>query len=494
LLFEACRNSDTETVTVLLKQGNINLNYIHEGDHSKDTHTGKNVHTGKTPLIMAISKKCPEIVRMLVANGADVNYHPTSEVCLAASTLTNICNRNSQHIVCLPLKEALFSTLEITKILVDAGADCRQGCCYGECSAVSLAIQHNLCEVLALFIETGFDVNGRTEYENIHPEHGQEHSHTAKNMQEHGHSVLVKSLPDLVSLSNRSDVTLECQQLRFMHMLCTKYGARLNQYDIMRKMDFCIVHSILLSYCATGREEEVQSDADVEKMKHELLVAIIREGLDLDKLHDDLNHSSLLEYCLCHGINPYARFFWMAGSERGNAAMWNRKNIIFFNRKDEGPNIQEQEKILLLLENVIQQPRSLLSGCRAKVRRELRPGEMSVKVSTLEIPSCLKEYLLLPELAQLIDDDVCIHCHKLVREEQRAVECEECWLWQHIQCENIMSEFDYDNIIHCSASSTHWKCKKCTRPIKPWLGSHHFDLVQKKSRIQNQCKMRNVTK
>ena len=55
---------------------------------------------------------------------------------------------------------------------------------------------------------------------------------------------------------------------------------------------------------------------------------------------------------------------------------------------------------------------------------------------------------------------LCLKCMVAVADEDRAITCDLCEGWQHISCDNIVSEKLYDEILNGRAD-LEWLCKKC---------------------------------
>ena len=58
--------------------------------------------------------------------------------------------------------------------------------------------------------------------------------------------------------------------------------------------------------------------------------------------------------------------------------------------------------------------------------------------------------------------DACIYCGNIVQYSQKAVSCDGCSRWQHIACESIMDEVQYDKICLLGGEHFKWKCKHCS--------------------------------
>ena len=53
----------------------------------------------------------------------------------------------------------------------------------------------------------------------------------------------------------------------------------------------------------------------------------------------------------------------------------------------------------------------------------------------------------------------CGLCQKLVKRNDRAIQCDICDLWVHIRCENI-SKAQYNHLVN-SENDSEWYCSKC---------------------------------
>jgi len=55
----------------------------------------------------------------------------------------------------------------------------------------------------------------------------------------------------------------------------------------------------------------------------------------------------------------------------------------------------------------------------------------------------------------------CIKCKVPVEDDDRAITCDDCERWQHIACNNIITDDEYDNALD-GTSNLEWCCPRCT--------------------------------
>ena len=110
-----------------------------------------------------------------------------------------------------------------------------------------------------------------------------------------------------------------------------------------------------------------------------------------------------LEFMLHIGKLDCAKMYWLAGSNQGRVASWNRANMVWYSEEDTEFPIDDAGKtqIMDFIENAVQKPRSLMDISRIVVRKQLK-CHISKKVGSLGIPRELEVYLLLPEMDSLI--------------------------------------------------------------------------------------------
>jgi hypothetical protein len=66
------------------------------------------------------------------------------------------------------------------------------------------------------------------------------------------------------------------------------------------------------------------------------------------------------------------------------------------------------------------------------------------------------------EKAIAIETDACIECSLQVMDEDQALSCDQCTRWQHIICENIASEEQYESFLNSRATIS-WVCRPCQK-------------------------------
>jgi hypothetical protein len=57
--------------------------------------------------------------------------------------------------------------------------------------------------------------------------------------------------------------------------------------------------------------------------------------------------------------------------------------------------------------------------------------------------------------------DLCLYCTKVVAVDDEALECEKCKGWQHIVCNNIIKEEEYERLNNDTDYIYIWKCQQC---------------------------------
>ena len=74
------------------------------------------------------------------------------------------------------------------------------------------------------------------------------------------------------------------------------------------------------------------------------------------------------------------------------------------------------------------------------------------------------------------DTDACIHCCKKVTESAKALCCDKCERWQHIKCQNILTEKSYQSLVKYSISIP-WECSKCLKRPKNCLKLPNYTVI-----------------
>ena len=131
---------------------------------------------------------------------------------------------------------------------------------------------------------------------------------------------------------------------------------------------------------------------------------------------DFLEYEQGLEFTLHLGMLDWGKMLWAAGCDRGEVEFWSSADMDWYKRESLGQpgsgRITEEKKsaIMAFVENIIQQPRSLRDLSRIVVRNELG-CYITRKVEHLEVPRELKEYLLIPELDEILrhHKNTCTH-------------------------------------------------------------------------------------
>jgi len=59
----------------------------------------------------------------------------------------------------------------------------------------------------------------------------------------------------------------------------------------------------------------------------------------------------------------------------------------------------------------------------------------------------------------------CIHCKKEVKDNQKAISCDCCNMWQHIKCNKIMDGWKYNRILKGTELFS-WICERCPNPVQ----------------------------
>jgi len=379
LLFEVCQHGDTSALEILLKHDGVDLNYVHE------TIVWEPESTGKTPLIVAVNYSHAKIVKMLIGAGVDVNFGSKCKI--------DSDSDREIEIKYQAMSQAVFSTLEISKMLLDAGADVFDNVGNSDTCAMSIAVYYHIEDYVQQYLDAGVNVN-----QTISNDCSEWY-----NFKLNGRSLLGRSC---MGAGDDSDIVW-----KFQHMLCVKYGAQFNNYELESDIAIGFIDEFIDEYVNPNIQMNYGDgdNVDIKLMMDEMLMSVLREGIYLHgeySSHDCRRQETFLEKCLCRGITHYAKFFWISGSKRNSAAAWNRINMQFVLRDEEygscGPCKGEKEETLKFLEDVVLQPRTLLDCSRGAVRHYLHAGHMSDKVKKLEIPKTLKEYLMLPELSELV--------------------------------------------------------------------------------------------
>ena len=63
------------------------------------------------------------------------------------------------------------------------------------------------------------------------------------------------------------------------------------------------------------------------------------------------------------------------------------------------------------------------------------------------------------------DDDICLSCKQRVEVMQKAISCDSCDRWQHIECGSICTDEEYELIL-AGMDTRYWKCDECTMADK----------------------------
>ena len=127
------------------------------------------------------------------------------------------------------------------------------------------------------------------------------------------------------------------------------------------------------------------------------------------------SHERGLEFMLHIGMLDWAKMLWAAGCERGEVEFWSNADMDWYEAEDATEaceQIPEKVKIatMAFVYDTVQQPRSLADLSRIVVRNELS-CHITRKVEQLGVPHTLQEYLLIPELDEIVRQhkNTCTH-------------------------------------------------------------------------------------
>ena len=130
-------------------------------------------------------------------------------------------------------------------------------------------------------------------------------------------------------------------------------------------------------------------------------------------------------------------------------------NIICGRLHEERCNLTKDHPDIVSLEMIENSPDDLLILNMVNEDNQIKHGNTE-KPNTSAAEEC---------------QDLCIHCSKVVTDQDLALECEHCLHWQHIECQDILSVNSYEllNNTDDPKQSFSWCCDNCADIIQLYM-------------------------